>query len=65
MFTPFGSDALTVNGYLGSDGIKPLLSVCAKEDKGILCWLRPPIPLQGIAGSENWRKNCLRIMGGM
>ena len=24
---PFGGDALTVNGYLGSDGIKPLLSI--------------------------------------
>lgn len=32
---PFGSDALTVNGYLGTDGIKPLLDVCAGTDKGI------------------------------
>ena len=32
---PFGADALTVNGYLGSDGIKPLLEVCGKGDKGI------------------------------
>lgn len=31
----FGSDALTVNGYLGSDGILPLLDVCREEDKGI------------------------------
>lgn len=31
----FGGDALTVNGYLGSDGILPLLSVCREEDKGI------------------------------
>lgn len=31
----FGGDALTVNGYLGSDGILPLLEVCQKEDKGI------------------------------
>ena len=31
----FGGDALTVNGYLGSDGIFPLLDVCQKEDKGI------------------------------
>ena len=37
---PFGGDALTVNGYLGSDGIKPLLSICQAEDKGILCWLK-------------------------
>ncbi len=32
---PFGADALTVNGYLGSDGIDPLLEVCKEKDKGI------------------------------
>lgn len=32
---PFGADALTVNGYLGSDGINPLLEVCKEKDKGI------------------------------
>jgi len=31
----FGGDALTVNGYLGSDGITPLTEVCRAEDKGI------------------------------
>lgn len=31
----FGGDALTVNGYLGSDGINPLLEICKNEDKGI------------------------------
>ena len=31
----FDADALTVNGYLGSDGIDPLLKVCAAQDKGI------------------------------
>ncbi len=31
----FGSDALTVNGYLGTDGIQPLLDVCEANDKGI------------------------------
>ena len=34
-FAPFGADALTVNGYLGTDGIQPLLEVCGQEDKGI------------------------------
>lgn len=34
-FEPFGADALTVNGYLGTDGISPLLSECVKRDKGI------------------------------
>lgn len=32
---PFGADALTVNGYLGTDGIAPLLNVCGERDKGI------------------------------
>lgn len=32
---PFASDALTVNGYLGTDGIEPLLKVCRERDKGI------------------------------
>lgn len=31
----FGADALTVNGYLGTDGIEPLLKVCRESDKGI------------------------------
>lgn len=31
----FGADALTVNGYLGTDGIEPLLKVCREQDKGI------------------------------
>lgn len=36
MLEPFMGDALTVKGYLGSDGIKPLLQVCNQRDKGIL-----------------------------
>lgn len=31
----FGGDALTVNGYLGTDGIAPLLDICKADDKGI------------------------------
>lgn len=31
----FSADALTVNGYLGTDGIEPLLKVCSEQDKGI------------------------------
>lgn len=31
----FGADALTVNGYLGTDGIAPLLDKCDTYDKGI------------------------------
>lgn len=35
MISAFDSDALTVNGYLGSDGINPLLDECKNRDKGI------------------------------
>lgn len=31
----FGADALTVNGYLGTDGISPLTEICKNDDKGI------------------------------
>jgi orotidine-5'-phosphate decarboxylase len=31
----FGADALTVNGYLGTDGILPLTEICKVKDKGI------------------------------
>jgi orotidine-5'-phosphate decarboxylase len=32
---PFASDFLTVNPYLGVDGIQPFADVCKKHDKGI------------------------------
>ena len=35
VYTAFDSDFLTVNGYLGSDGIKPILGWMQKRDKGI------------------------------
>ncbi len=34
-FSSFGADALTVNGYLGTDGIAPLIKVCTANNKGI------------------------------
>lgn len=35
MVEAFGADALTVNGYLGTDGISPLLEQCRNRNKGI------------------------------
>ena len=46
-FQPFGADALTVNGYLGTDGIQPLLDVCGKEDKGIFVLVKTSNPSSG------------------
>ena len=47
LFTPFGADALTVNGYLGTDGIQPLLEVCGKGDKGIFVLVKTSNPSSG------------------
>ena len=46
-FEAFGGDALTVNGYLGSDGIEPLLGVCRSEDKGIFVLVKTSNPSSG------------------
>lgn len=43
----FGSDALTVNGYLGTDGIKPVIEVCQKEDKGMFILVKTSNPSSG------------------
>lgn len=44
---PFGGDALTINGYLGSDGINPLLPVCREGDKGIFVLVKTSNPSSG------------------
>lgn len=44
---PFGADALTVNGYLGTDGITPLLNICKEKDKGIFVLVKTSNPSSG------------------
>lgn len=44
---PFGGDALTVNGYLGADGIKPLLGLMDDLDKGIFVLVKTSNPSSG------------------
>lgn len=46
-YEPFGADALTVNGYLGTDGISPLLKVCKERDKGIFVLVKTSNPSSG------------------
>lgn len=43
----FGADALTVNGYLGTDGINPLLNICKEKDKGIFVLVKTSNPSSG------------------
>lgn len=47
MLEAFGGDALTVNGYLGTDGIKPLQNVCNEKDKGIFVLVKTSNPSSG------------------
>ena len=72
-FEPFGADALTVNGYLGTDGMEPLLKVCKEKDKGIFVLVKTSnkssgelqdrlidgVPVYAIMGDmcENWGKD--------
>ena len=42
----FDADALTVNGYLGSDGIKPFIKTCENEGKGF-CTCKTSNPSSG------------------
>ena len=41
------SDAVTVNGYLGTDGIKPFTDVCKEGGKGIFTLVRTSNPSAG------------------
>ena len=43
----FGGDLLTVNGYLGSDGINPLIQVCKEQNKGIFVLVKTSNPSSG------------------
>ncbi|MBQ1992005.1 MAG: orotidine-5'-phosphate decarboxylase [Clostridia bacterium] len=43
----FGADALTVNGYLGSDGINPVINVSKKMDTGMFVLAKTSNPSSG------------------
>ena len=43
----FDADALTVNAYLGIDGIQPFLDVCREKGKGIFILVRTSNPSAG------------------
>jgi hypothetical protein len=46
-FAPFDEDICTVNPYLGSDGVKPFLDVCAANDRGIFVLVKTSNPSSG------------------
>lgn len=45
--TAFDEDFITVNPYLGSDGINPFLDVCKEENKGIFILVKTSNPSSG------------------
>lgn len=45
--SPFDADMLTVNAYLGTDGVEPFLKVCRENDKGIFILVKTSNPSSG------------------
>lgn len=46
-FTPFDSHFITVNGYLGGDGVSPFIKDCSARDKGIFVLVKTSNPSSG------------------
>lgn len=79
IFEPFGSDSLTVNGYLGTDGIAPLIDACNENDKSIFVLVKTSnkssgelqdkligdAPVYKVMGEmcEQWGKKCMGKYG--
>jgi len=55
-FMPYNADALTVNAYLGSDGIKPFIDTAVEYNKAIFALVRTSNPSAG----ELQDKICVR-----
>ena len=47
VLTGFGTDFLTVNPYLGTDGVKPFVDVCREEDRGLFVLVKTSNPSSG------------------
>lgn len=63
---PFGADSLTVNGYLGTDGIAPLVKACRERDKSIFVLVKTSNPSSGeLQDRKIDGKTVYEIMGGM
>ena len=46
-YQAFNEDFVTVNPYLGSDGVRPFIEVCQKEDRGIFVLVKTSNPSSG------------------
>ena len=65
-YEPFLADALTVNGYLGSDGINPVIKVCKEYDKAIFVLAKTSNPSSGeLQDMKIGDRTVYEIMGDM
>ncbi len=46
-YAPFGEDFVTVNPYLGSDGVQPFIDVCKVQKKGLFILVKTSNPSSG------------------
>jgi len=46
-YAPFDEDFVTVNPYLGSDGVDPFIKVCKEENKGLFILVKTSNPSSG------------------
>ena len=46
-YVPFDEDFVTVNPYLGSDGVNPFIKVCKEENKGMFILVKTSNPSSG------------------
>lgn len=46
-YVPFGEDFVTVNPYLGTDGVKPFIDVCKEHKKGLFILVKTSNPSSG------------------
>ena len=67
----FNEDFVTVNPYLGSDGVNPFLKVCDEEKKGIFVLVKTSNPSSGelqdrmVKDGPDGEKPLYEIVGGM
>ena len=52
-FSGFSEDFVTVNPYLGSDGVKPFVDVCKENNKGIFVLVKTSNPSSGLSGIKD------------
>ncbi|MBQ3790965.1 MAG: orotidine-5'-phosphate decarboxylase [Lachnospiraceae bacterium] len=67
----FDEDFVTVNPYLGSDGVKPFIEVAKKEDKGIFVLVKTSNPSSGelqdlvVSGPDGTSRPLYEIVGSL